>query len=75
MFLKPAKPEAPPADTLVAQCAVCGSDCIDMQVNLVTLCDSHFDDWLASERNPAVGGQVAMSLFVADATAKLRRSA
>ena len=72
MFLKPVEPEieAPPA-----RCVVCGEKCIDMSVNLAFLCDSHFDAWLACPRDPLVGGQVAMTAFVADARAQLRRSA
>ncbi len=71
-FTEPKKPEAAPVQ---ARCAVCGADCIDMQVNHATLCDAHFDGWLQWPRNPLEGGLVAMAAFVSDAKAKARGAA
>lgn len=63
-------------DPKTKRCAVCGVPCIDLAVNGATLCDPHFDGWLARPaRNPNVGGAVEMAAYVADEQAKARRSA
>lgn len=55
--------------TAASHCAVCVALCCDLHVNNATLCDAHFDAWLATPRDLSEGGPSAMGRFVAMAKA------